>query len=130
MTGKRVILRETQKKRENSMNLKVSKTMLVAAMAFATMGLSSCYTTTNFYGNMKQESPAVKVNSTRSDLFIYGLVPTKNCNITDADYVKGGKDYKVKKYHTFVDGLIACITLGIYTPVTTEYYLPYDKMGK
>lgn len=112
------------------MNLKASKTMLAAAMTFAAMALSSCYTTTNFYGNMKQESPAVKVNSTRSDLFIYGLVPTKNCNITDADYVKGGKDYKVKKYHTFVDGLIACITLGIYTPVTTEYYLPYDKMAK
>lgn len=112
------------------MNLKASKALVAAAMAVAATGLSSCYSTTNLYGGMKPESPAVKVSSTRSDLFVYGLVPTKNCNITDAEYVREAKDYKVRKYHSFVDGLIACITLGIYTPVTTEYYLPYEKMGK
>lgn len=112
------------------MNMKASKAMLAAAMAVAAMGLSSCYSTTNFYGSMKPESSAVKVNSTRSDLFVYGLVTTKNCNVSDAEYVKEAKDYKVRKYHSLVDGLIAWITLGIYTPVTTEYYLPYGETGK
>lgn len=38
--------------------------------------------------------------------------------------MEGIKDYVVETKVTFGDGLVSCITMGIYTPTTTKYYVP------
>ena len=48
---------------------------------------------------------------------IYGLAPV---SVSDPNELAGGvQNYDVTITHTFVDGLINAITLGIYTPTTT-----------
>ncbi|GGH77993.1 hypothetical protein GCM10011318_28600 [Phaeocystidibacter marisrubri] len=48
---------------------------------------------------------------------IYGLAPV---DVSDASEMANGEEnYEVHVRHTFVNGLVAAITFGIYTPTTT-----------
>ena len=54
----------------------------------------------------------------KNHYFVYGLAPG---GISDPVKMAGdAKDYQVTIDHTFVDGLINALTLGIYTPTTTK----------
>ncbi|MCS6990627.1 MAG: Bor family protein [Chitinophagales bacterium] len=82
----------------------------VALMFF----LSSCYTYTVTVGKGPQSGVEVKK---MNHYLLYGLAPV---GISNPSQMAGdAKDYEVVIQHTFVDGLIAAITLGIYTPTTT-----------
>jgi len=48
---------------------------------------------------------------------IYGLAPVGVSN--PAEMAGDAEDYDVTIKHSFIDGLIASITFGIYTPTTT-----------
>lgn len=93
----------------------------------ASMMLTSCYSVTYCCGDMKEDTPAVKVNSVQNPGFICGLVQTKKSKLVNNQYTDGMKNYKVKHCITFVDGLLEAITLGIYTPSTTYYYAPLNN---
>jgi len=43
-------------------------------------------------------------------------------------YVGDRSDYVTKSQITFVDGLLRVITLGIYTPSTTNFYVPLSDV--
>jgi hypothetical protein len=43
------------------------------------------------------------------------------------DYVGNYTDYVIKTRHSFVDYLLEYITMGIYTPTSTTYYVPLNK---
>lgn len=83
----------------------------VLALLFS---MTSCYTYTMEVGKGPQTGVEVKKMNT---YFIYGLAPG---NVSDPKQLAGGAtDYRVTIQHTFVDGLIASLTFGIFTPTTT-----------
>lgn len=85
------------------------------AIAFSmSMMLTSCYTYTSVVGKGAQgNSQITKWNH----YLIEGLAPI---NVSDSKAMAGGAaDYTVHTRQTFVNGLIAVITFGIYTPTTT-----------
>ena len=77
--------------------------------------MSSCYSHKFAIG----DGPKTGVQVTaKNNFFLYGLVPGK---VSDPQKMAGdAKDFEVTEVHTFVDGLIGALTLGIYTPTTTK----------
>jgi len=94
----------------------------------AVLLLSSCYSSTVCVGNMKPNTPAVKVNTVHNSHFFGGLIGEGK--IRGKDYVDGATDYKVKHQLTFLDYVISGVTLGIYTPSTTKFYVPLKSTKK
>lgn len=76
--------------------------------------LTSCYTYTHTVGTGPQSGTEVKK---MNHYLIYGLAPINVSNPTEL--AEGAQNYEVTVQHTFVDGLIQILTLGIYTPTTT-----------
>lgn len=84
--------------------------------------LSSCYTSKISHGNLTVDSPTVKVNSVKNHSLIEGLIPL-NKGYEAKNFVGNKTNYMTKSQITFVDGLLRFITLGIYTPSTTSFYV-------
>jgi hypothetical protein len=76
--------------------------------------LSSCYSVTYKIG--KGSRLGLKV-SQKNHYLIYGLAPIRTSN--PARMAGSVSDYTVNTQHTFVDGLISALTLGIYSTTTT-----------
>jgi len=93
--------------------------------ACAMLLLTSCYSSTVTVGSMRANEPAMCVNTVHNAHFIAGLVGHKK--VKASTYVGKQKNFKVKRYQSFVDGLLAGITFGIYTPTTTKFYVPLDS---
>lgn len=104
------------------------KNLILSGLVAVT--LSSCYSVTTCVGTIKADDPGVEVNSVKNHFFLYGLIGGGKTEIEDSKYVGERQNYKVKKTISFVDGLIQWLTLGIYTPTTTIYYLPVDEAVK
>lgn len=94
------------------------------------ISMSSCYNTRVCVGNIKTEDPTVKVNSVTNHHFLYGLIPGGKTEIEASKYVKGRKNYVVKNNWTFLNGFLGCLTMGIYTPTTTTFYIPINDVSK
>ncbi|MCX6236476.1 MAG: Bor family protein [Bacteroidia bacterium] len=76
--------------------------------------LASCYTYTSVVGEGAKGNQQVKK---WNHYLIEGLVPV---GVSDSKAMAGGaKDYTVTTTHSFVNGLLAGLTGGIYTPTTT-----------
>lgn len=87
---------------------------LLAAIIILPTLLSSCYSYTTVVGKGAQGNNAV---SQWNHYVIGGLAPV---GVSDAKAMAGGaQDYTVFTRHSFVNGLVAGITFGIYTPTTT-----------
>ena len=106
----------------------MKKVFVGICMTCAVMMLESCYSSTVCVGNMRPETPSIKVNTKHNSHFINGLIGEGNARAKD--YVEGAKDYKVTHQITFVDGLLSFITFGIYTPSTTKFYVPIKDIKK
>jgi hypothetical protein len=76
--------------------------------------LTSCYSYTSVVGEgAKGNAEVTKWNH----YVILGLAPV---NVSDSKAMAGGaENYTVTTRHSFVNGLLAGITFGIYTPTTT-----------
>jgi hypothetical protein len=87
---------------------------LFLGLALATTMLSSCYTYTSVVGEgAKGNREITKWNH----YVILGLAPVA---VSDSKEMAGdATDYEVTTRQTFVNGLVAAITFGIYTPSTT-----------
>lgn len=83
--------------------------------------LTSCYSSTTCVG-MTPNEPSVEVNRVHNNHFIYGIVGRKT--VEAKKYVKNTNKFKTAHQISFVDGLLECITCGIYTPSTTIFYEP------
>jgi predicted small secreted protein len=93
----------------------MKKIAKICTVAFAaSMLLTSCYTYTTVVGKGAQgNSKVTKWNH----YVIYGLAPV---GVSDAKQMAdGATDYTVTTKHSFINGLIAGITFGIYTPTVT-----------
>ena len=76
--------------------------------------LTSCYTYNTAVGNGAQGAQEVEK---WNHYFIFGLAPGNVSN--PAQLAAGASDYTVKTRISFVNGLVAGLTFGIYTPTTT-----------
>ena len=93
----------------------IKNSMKMVAILFASsMLLTSCYSYTSVVGEgAKGNSQTTKWNH----YVVYGLAPV---GVSDAKQMAGGaKNYTVHTRQTFVNGLVASLTFGIYTPSTT-----------
>ena len=88
---------------------------LIATMFALSASLSSCYTHKFAIGDGPKTGVDVEA---KNHFFLYGLVTGK---VSDPEAMADGADnYEVTEVHTFVDGLVGALTLGIYTPTTTK----------
>lgn len=79
----------------------------------AIMLLSSCYSYTEVVGRGPQNNQKV---AKWNHYAVYGLAPIKMADSKEA--IGDAKDYSINIQHSFVNGLLAALTLGLYTPTT------------
>lgn len=93
----------------------MKKAFKALSIAFAaSVMLSSCYTYTSVVGKGAQGNQKV---TKWNHYVIGGLVPV---GVSDSKEMAGGAtDYTVTTKESFLNGLIASITFGIYTPTVT-----------
>lgn len=94
------------------------KKLCLATLLF----LTACSTTTIRYSD---QMPPVRPNHKDSGSFFIGGVGQENI-IDLKEYCQTGVN-TVKTYYSFVDGLVATVTFGIYTPNTYEVYCNRPK---
>lgn len=103
------------------------KALLLAIVAIT---MSSCYTSKVYHGNTTKNTPQIEVASKQNPILLWGLLPLSGANQKASDKIGSRTDYTTKNTWTFVDGLLNCITFGIYSPTTTKYYIPIDGISK
>jgi hypothetical protein len=88
-------------------------TLLIVFVGLSIM-VSSCYSHTFIIGEGAKSGVTVQK---KNNFFLFGLIPG---NVSDPQKMaNGAKDYQITEVQSFVDGLLAVITCGIYTPTTT-----------
>lgn len=102
----------------------------ILLFAFLAISMSSCYNAKVCVGNMKKDDPSIKINSVTNHHLLYGLIPVGKNKIEAKQYVGEKENYAVKNNWTFVNGFLSYITLGIYTPTTTTFYVPLKDIAK
>lgn len=86
----------------------------IAVVLFVSMFLTSCYSYTSVVGAGPEK---YKKESAVNHYFFYGLVPAK---MSDSKRMASGvTNYQVHTRQTFLNGLVAGLTFGIYTPTKT-----------
>jgi hypothetical protein len=93
----------------------MKRTNLSVAILIASMAMfSSCYTYTATVGKGAQGGMQI---TKKNHYLISGLIPI---NPVDAKTLAGNaENYTVTVKYKFIDGFIASLTFGIYTPTTT-----------
>lgn len=76
--------------------------------------MTSCYTLTYSVGEGSKTGVEVRE---KNHFVIFGLVPLDTSNPTEM--AAGAANYTVTHQHTFIDGLVSGLTMGIYNPTTT-----------
>jgi len=97
--------------KKKNMKLFNTKSFIFIIFIFS---LTSCYTYTHVVGTGGKNGQEIK---RANHYLLYGLAPLSVANPKEMAGEKT-KDYTVTITHTFVDGLIAAITGGLYTPTT------------
>lgn len=105
----------------------ISKFKFLLVGILITASLSSCYTTKVAVGDVSPQQPMTKINSEWNHHILWGLVSLENASMRADDYVGERKRYIVKTSQSFLNGLVSCLTLGVYTPTSTSYYVPFDE---
>lgn len=91
--------------------MKKSKILL---LVLATSMLTSCYSYTTVVGTGAQGDEEKKE---LNHYLVFGLAPV---NISDSKKMAAGQEnYTVTTSKSFINGLLAAVTFGFYTPTTT-----------
>ncbi|AJA69552.1 hypothetical protein E0Z07_11050 [Myroides odoratimimus] len=107
--------------------MKTIKLALMGCVVAITM--TSCYTAKVAVGDTDLTMPVVEVNKKKNHALIAGLIPL-NKGYKGSELADKKTNYVVKTQMSFVDGLLGCITFGIYTPTTTTIYVPMEDFKK
>lgn len=99
----------------------------VGAICIALM-LQSCYCSNVYVGKIHPEEDVTCVGTSHNAHFFGGLIGAKK--IRAKKYVDNLTDYRVKTFHSFGDQLVSSITMGIYTPTTTKFYVNDEGLKK
>lgn len=103
------------------------KYKLTVGLCVLTFCFSSCYTSKVYHGTMTENTPQIEVASKSNSILLWGLLPLQSSKQKASDVVGDKSNYTTVNTWTFVDGLLNCITFGIYSPTTTKYYLPVNE---
>lgn len=103
----------------------MKKIYMLASLAFVILTFCSCSVSSVCVGNVKVDDPVVRVKTVHNSFFLDGLLGRKEIKATD--YTLGSDSYMVKNYRSFVDCVVGGVTFGIYTPTTTDIYLPANS---
>lgn len=106
----------------------MKKIRIAALTAAVALLMSSCYTSKVYHGNVTENTPVLEVASKANPILLFGLLPLKGASQKASDVVGDKKNFVVKTGWTFVDGFLNSLTLGIYSPTTTSYYLPVSEL--
>lgn len=93
------------------------------------LAFTSCYNTQVLHGTVAPKEPITEVNKEWNHHLLWGLVALDNATMKASDFVGDRKNYVVKTNQTFVNGLVNWLTLGIYSPTTTTYYIPLSEVN-
>ena len=93
--------------------MKKSAKLIIFLFSFALL-LGSCATTQQIVGDGAQGNSYKKE---WNHYMLYGLVPNKMAN--PKEMAGTSEHYTITTKRTFVNGLLAALTLGIYTPTET-----------
>jgi len=94
-------------------------------------GLTSCFRTKLYVGSARPGEPAVKVSQESfNNHFIGGLVAGSDATMQTQEYAGDAENFVVKTNMSFANCLVSGLTMGIYTPTQTVYYLSYDEFKK
>ena len=92
----------------------MKKSLLKLSLIFAiAVMMTSCYTFTATIGNGPQTGTKIV---SHNHYLINGLAPISTANTNEL--VGHTKDYSITVSHSFIDGSLAMLTSGIYTPTT------------
>ncbi|MEA4850743.1 MAG: Bor family protein [Paludibacter sp.] len=92
----------------------MKKSLLKLSLIFAiAVMMTSCYTFTATIGNGPQTGTKIV---SHNHYLINGLAPISTANTKEL--VGDTKDYSITVSHSFIDGFLAMLTSGIYTPTT------------
>ncbi len=93
----------------------IKKSIKMMAVVFAiSMLLTSCHSYTSVIGSGAQGN---KETTSWNHYVIFGLAPV---GVSDSKQMADGADnYTVFTRQSFVNGLVAAITFGLYSPTTT-----------
>ncbi len=87
---------------------------MIAIVFAASIMFTSCYSYTSVVGSGSQ---GTEQKTQWNHYIIYGLIPI---GVSDSKQMaEGDTDYTVHTRHSILNGLLAAITFGIYTPTTT-----------
>lgn len=87
----------------------------------AALLLSSCYCDKITVGTVQPDEKLVHVASVRNGHFLGGMIVKKD---KAKNSVPDVENYVMEVKRTFGDLFISTLTVGIYTPTTTKYYVP------
>lgn len=87
---------------------------MMAILFTSSILLTSCYSYTSVVGNGAQGN---QETTEWNHYVLFGLAPA---GVSDSKQLSNGaQNYTVHTRHSFVNGLVSALTLGIYTPTTT-----------
>lgn len=95
----------------------MKKIILIAAVAM----LGACSTVT--IRHSEKMPPAYPTQQIHNEFFVGGIGQEK---ILDPLDICDGRGYTISTQYTFIDGLLATFTMGIYSPSTSKVYC--DKL--
>lgn len=104
---------------------KITKLLVLSMVA---VSMTSCYTGRLAVGNTTVNEPVIKINKVKNHALIGGLVPLNNGHKA-SEFVNNTPNYVVKHQKSFVDGVLSFITIGLYTPTTTTFYIPVPQQN-
>lgn len=95
----------------------MKKVLSLIGIAFL---MSSCFCDKITVGNVSPEEPLVHVASRHNPHFLMGAVVSHE---KAKGSIPGVDNYVVEVKRTFGDLFVSAITIGIYQPTTTKYYV-------
>lgn len=99
----------------------------IVLLSFIAFTMSSCYNSRVYHGTVSQNTPQIEVAIKRNPIMLWGILPLKNANQKATDIIGERTNYTTKTTWTFTDGLLNCVTMGIYSPTSTVYYVPVEE---
>ena len=82
---------------------------------------TSCYCDKYVVGHIEHDEPLTHVASAHNSHFFFGALVTHD---KVSKYISDTPNYVIENKQTFGDLVVSGLTLGIYTPTTTKFYVP------
>lgn len=106
----------------------MKKILNFASCVCAVFMMQSCYSSSVYVGKLHPQEDVTCVGTSHNAHFFGGLIGSKK--IRAKKYVDNLQDYKIKTFRSFGDQLVSGITLSIYTPTTTKFYVNDEGLKK